>query len=95
MKSKQLMLFLLTAGIATSTMLNASQIYIFEELDSNRNGAISMDEAMIRQDLVDNFAEIDRDGDNSLSVDEYSDYMNKGVPPEDVEIPEPGAAPVM
>ncbi len=94
MNHKPLMLLLLT-GVATSTMLNAAQIYIFEELDSNRNGAISMDEAKVRADLVENFAEIDSDGDNTLSVDEYSNYMNKGVPPEDVEIPEPGAAPVM
>ncbi len=94
MNHKPLMLLLLT-GVATSTMLNAAQIYIFEELDSNRNGAISMDEAKVRADLVENFTEIDSDGDNTLSVDEYSNYMNKGVPPEDVEIPEPGAAPVM
>lgn len=94
MNHKPLMLLLLI-GVATSTMLNAAQIYIFEELDSNRNGAISMDEAKVRADLVENFTEIDSDGDNTLSVDEYSNYMNKGVPPEDVEIPEPGAAPVM
>ena len=94
MKRKPFTLFLLAAGLATSAVVNASQVYIFEQIDSNHNGAISREEATIRADLIENFTQLDSNGDNSLSVDEYSDYMNKGVPPEDVEIPEPGAAPV-
>lgn len=94
MKSKQLILFLL-CGVAASSALHAAQIYIFEEIDSDHNGAISTSEAAIRTDLVENFTEIDSNGDGTLSVDEYSRYMNEGSPPEDVEIPEPGAAPVM
>lgn len=94
MKSKLITLFSLIT-ITISAPLLAMEVYIFEDIDSDHNGAISRSEAAIREDLAEEFSEIDTNGDNSLSVDEYSSYMNKGVPPEDVEIPEPGAAPVM
>jgi hypothetical protein len=88
--------FILLCGLAASaTTLHAQQPYIFEDLDRNQNGAISMGEAKVRKDLVENFREIDSDGSGTLSIDEYSSYMNKGTAPEDMEIPEPGAAPVM
>ncbi|HEX9803935.1 MAG TPA: EF-hand domain-containing protein [Gammaproteobacteria bacterium] len=68
---------------------------MFEEIDTDRNGAISREEAMVRMDLSSNFDAIDKNGNGSLSVDEYSSYHNKGqMVPEVVEIPEPGAAPV-
>jgi len=68
---------------------------MFEELDTDHDGAISREEAMIRMDLSSNFDAIDINGNGSLSVDEYSSYHNKGrMVPEVVEIPEPGAAPV-
>jgi Ca2+-binding EF-hand superfamily protein len=86
---------LLLFGMTASSTLIAQEPYIFEELDGDHNGAISMQEAKARAELVTNFSVIDRDGDGTLSVDEYSSYMNKGLPPEDMEIPEPGAAPVM
>ncbi len=67
---------------------------IFEDIDTDHNGAISRDEAKVRMDLASNFDEIDKNGNGSLSVDEYTDYHNKGrLVPEEVEIPEPGAAP--
>ena len=94
MKIKSLTLLLLF-GMSASSTINAQEPYIFEEIDSDRNGAISRSEATARAELVVNFGQIDSDGDGTLSVDEYSAYMNEGVPPEDVEIPEPGAAPVM
>lgn len=87
-------LLLLLFGMGLAPILHAEQTYIFEDLDSNSNGAISMSEAKARPDLEKNFKKIDTNGDNSISVDEYSRYMNEGSPPEDVEIPEPGAAPV-
>jgi Ca2+-binding EF-hand superfamily protein len=68
---------------------------LFEELDSNHNGAISKTEAAARMDLSNNFDSIDKNGNGSLSVDEYTAYENKGrMVPEEVEVPEPGAAPV-
>jgi hypothetical protein len=95
MKTKSHTLILLF-GLASATTLYAQEPYIFEELDGNHNGAISMDEAKVRPDLVENFTEIDSDGNGTLSVDEYTAYHNKGrLVPEEVEIPEPGAAPVM
>ena len=94
MKIKSLTLILLFGISATST-ITAQEPYIFDEIDGDKNGAISMSEAKVRAELVKNFAQIDSDGDGTLSVDEYSSYMNEGVPPEDVELPEPGAAPVM
>jgi len=85
----------LVLGVTASPILYAEQVYIFEQIDKDHNGAISMEEAMIREDLTKDFAMIDSDGSGSLSVDEYSSYMNKGrLAPEDYEIPEPGAAPV-
>jgi hypothetical protein len=93
MKIKALSMIVLI-GISASSTLIAREMYVFEEIDGNKNGSISMSEAKVRADLLNNFSEIDSDGNGSLSVDEYSTYMNKGVPPEDVEIPEPGAAPV-
>lgn len=86
---------ILLLGMAASSTLIAEEPYIFEHIDSDHNGAISLQEAGARAELVTNFSEIDSDHDGSLSVDEYSTYMNKGLPPEDMEIPEPGAAPVM
>jgi hypothetical protein len=69
---------------------------MFEDLDGNHNGAISMKEAKASKDIADNFSKIDTNGDNSISVDEYTAYMNKGkLVPEEVEVPEPGAAPVV
>jgi len=69
---------------------------LFEDLDTNHNGAISMDEAKVRADLTKDFKMIDKNGNGSISVDEYTAYENKGkMVPEEVEVPEPGAAPVM
>ena len=80
---------------AAATVSAQSETKLFEELDRNHNGAISKGEAKEHGELAASFAEIDRDGNNSISVDEYTAYMNRGrMAPEDVEVPEPGAAPV-
>lgn len=74
----------------------AQEPTMFEDIDVNHNGAISMKEAMVRKDLADNFSKIDKNGDKGISVDEYTAYENMGkLVPEEVEVPEPGAAPVM
>jgi Ca2+-binding EF-hand superfamily protein len=68
---------------------------LFEEIDTDHNGAISMKEAKARSDLSKEFNMIDSNGDGSLSVDEYTAYENKDrMAPEEVEVPEPGAAPM-
>lgn len=68
---------------------------LFEEIDLNHDGEISLEEAGVRMDLANNFGKADKNGNGSLSVDEYSDFHNKGrLVPEVVEIPEPGSAPV-
>jgi len=84
-------LFLFSGAYAAAE----GEVLIFEEIDSDHNGAISPYEARIRADLANNFDEIDSNGNGSLSVDEYTSYHNKGrMVPQEVEIPEPGAAPI-
>ena len=82
-------------GLTAAATLHAQEPYIFDDLDGDHNGDISMYEAKVRQDLVENFARIDSDGNGTLSVDEYSAYANEGqLIPDEVEIPELGATPV-
>ena len=68
---------------------------IFEDIDADTDGCISKDEAKVRDDLIKNFARIDKDKGGTICVDEYTSYENKGrLMPEEVEIPEVGAAPM-
>lgn len=68
---------------------------LFEDIDTDHNGAISREEAKVRMDLMNNFSEADTNHNGTLSVDEYTAYHNKGrLVPEEVEIPEPGSAPL-
>jgi len=90
--ASSLLLGLLAVGSAYAQM----EPQLFEDLDTDHNGAISMDEAKTRMDLTKDFKMIDKNGNGSISVDEYTAYENKGkMVPEEVEVPEPGAAPVM
>lgn len=92
MKAPHLTLLL---GLTAASTLCAQEPYIFDDLDRNHNGDISMDEAKIRPDLVENFTAIDSNGNGTLSVDEYTAYANKGqLIYDEVEIRELGAAPV-
>jgi hypothetical protein len=94
MKMKAPALIILLGLSATST-LHAQEPYIFDDLDGNHDGGISMDEAKVRPDLVKNFDSIDSNDNGTLSVDEYAAYANKGqLIQDEVEIPELGAAPV-
>ncbi len=96
MKTQTLKFALLLGLCSGATSLSAQMPFLFEEIDSDHDGAISMEESRVRSDLHADFARVDKDGNGTLSVDEYSTYMNEGkMAPEDVEIPEPGAAPVM
>ena len=87
-----LLLGLMAVGSAYAQM----EPMLFEDLDTDHNGAISMGEAKARTDLSQNFKMIDKNGNGGISVDEFTAYENKGkMVPEEVEVPEPGAAPVM
>jgi hypothetical protein len=95
MKSNTSPFILLFALFAANAAIAADEPVIFEDIDSDHNGAISREEAKVRMDLTTNFDEIDKNGNGSLSVDEYSTFHNMGrMVPEEVEIPEPGAAPL-
>lgn len=67
----------------------------FEGLDTNGDGYISAEEAAYREDLTQNWKRIDTDNDNQLDSSEFSAFEGEGrmTPPEESEIPEPGAAP--
>jgi hypothetical protein len=67
----------------------------FESLDKDGNGSISSDEAAARPDLVENWAEIDVNSDNTVTITEFSAFEGKAKlsPPEESEEPSPGAAP--
>lgn len=86
----------LLLGLFAMGSAHAQETMMFEDLDSNHNGSISMKEAMANPDLSQHFSEADTNGDKGISVDEYTAFENKGkLIPEEVEVPEPGAAPVM
>ncbi len=79
----------------TAQAQEESDAMLFEDIDSNHNGAITREEAKVRKDLARDFDEADTNGNGTISVDEYTTYHNKGqLVPEEVEIPEPGAAPI-
>ncbi|MBD3619312.1 MAG: calmodulin [Chromatiales bacterium] len=81
--------------VAFGTAAMAEVPMTFEDLDRDANGYISQSEAAARKDLKAGFAAIDRDGDGRLTIGEYQAYEGKGrmSPPEESEVPEPGAAP--
>lgn len=94
MKIQRLIPVAFCAMFATAAVSAQSGAVIFEELDTDHNGEISQKEAREHGELSKGFAHADKNGDGSLSVDEFSAFMNKGqIVPEDREIPEPGAAP--
>ena len=81
-------------GCAQTTK-SGGPILTFEELDDNKNGYITMDEAKHSQDIANNFKQIDSNGDGNITITEFQVHMGKGrmTPPEEMETPEPGAAP--
>jgi hypothetical protein len=83
-------MFLATAACAAKAPI------VYEELDTDANGYITKAEAKVRPDLLKNWKQIDTDGDGKLTVTEYENYEGKGrlAPPEELETPEPGAAPL-
>ena len=81
-------------GCAQSTKDNGP-VLTFEELDGNKNGYITADEAKASNRIANAFKEIDSNGDGNVTITEFQVFMGKGrmTPPEEMETPEPGAAP--
>lgn len=72
-----------------------SKTIMFEDIDANADGCISKEESVARTELRDNFSKADTDKSGTVCVDEYTTWHNRGrMEKEEVEIPEPGAAPV-
>lgn len=73
----------------------ADTVSTFEGFDKDGNGYISAEEASAGSDLSANFKASDTNSDGQLDISEFSAFEGKGrvTPPEDAEIPEPGAAP--
>ena len=83
-------------GLGMITALSAEEVKTFEELDANSDGYISKDEAMAQKSIERNWAKADKDKNGRLDISEFSAFEAAGKyePPEDREIPEPGAAPL-
>jgi hypothetical protein len=97
MKLKAASIILLSSlfTVISAYAVEGDKPVIFDDIDTDADGCISKEEAKVRQDLIDNFADIDKDKGGTICVDEYTAYQNIGrIPPEEVEIPEVGAAPV-
>lgn len=86
---------LLAGSLSGVTALASDYPATFEALDQDGNGYISSQEAAARQDLVDNWASIDKNGDDKINITEFSAFEGTGtfVPPEDSEEAGIGAAP--
>jgi len=94
MKIQRLIPVALCAIFSAAAVSAQSGAVIFEELDTDHNGEISQKEAKEHGELSKSFTQADKSGDGSLSVDEFTAFMNRGqMVPEEREIPEPGAAP--
>ncbi|WDD98087.1 EF-hand domain-containing protein [Thalassomonas actiniarum] len=69
-------LSLATAAFSLTTAANATQAKDnFSQLDSDKNGMISMGEASGDTELTNNFKQWDKDRDGQLSKEEYTAYI--------------------
>ena len=95
MNSKALFLILAPCLIVTTSIRAEDAILSFEEMDRDANGYISSGEAKASEDISRHFKEIDTNQDNKINITEFQAYMGKNrmTPPEEMETPEPGAAP--
>lgn len=86
----------LVLGFGIVTALSAEEVKTFEELDANSDGYISKDEAKAQKSIEQNWTKADKDKNGRLDISEFSAFEGSGKyePPEDSEIPEPGAAPM-
>lgn len=98
MNSKILILTLLTLAFTSSctqTKEVEEPVLTFEEMDSDLNGYITSAEAKISINIARNFRQIDSNDDANIDITEFLVHMGKNrmTPPEEMETPEPGAAP--
>jgi len=70
MKTLPAFLTALTLGAAINA--NAAELPGFEELDVDKDGAISITEAAVHDDLAEAFDRIDTNKDGALSVEEFN-----------------------
>jgi len=94
--NSKILILTLSPGLFFAAGLQAGDaILTFEEMDRDSNGSISVDEAKATNDIANNFEQIDANGNGSINITEFQKYMGKGrnTPPEEMETPEPGAAP--
>ncbi len=63
--------------LAASGMLFAEDfVAVFNDLDENRDGYLSVDEARENRQLDRAFRDYDSNVDNRMSLDEYMNYLN-------------------
>jgi hypothetical protein len=62
------------ALISTSAFAEDSTIIPFDELDSNADNALSAKEAVSLPDIAAQWSNLDKDGNNQLSPEEYAAY---------------------
>lgn len=63
------------AGAAVAADAGAATKLSWEDVDANKDGALSQDEAAAVPSLVQVFAQADADADGSLTADEYTAYV--------------------
>lgn len=96
MQKKAILVTLSALLLALSGYAAAAEtVLTFEQFDADGNGYISAEEASAGSELSANFKASDGNSDGQLDISEFSAFEGKGrlTPPEDAEIPEPGAAP--
>lgn len=55
---------------------NGEEMTMFEQLDTNKDGSIDMDEASRSAQITSDFRQIDTDGDGRISRDEWQAYFS-------------------
>jgi hypothetical protein len=86
---------LLVAACGPSRPGMAEGSMVYDDLDADVDGYISPYEARANRDIAGKFKQIDQNGDGKINIEEFQAYMgrHRQSPPEEMEIPEPGAAP--
>jgi len=94
-KILSLILSLFSLLLVASCSQTKQGMMTFEEMDTDANGYISPAEAKVGQSIGGKFNQVDTNKDGKINIEEYQAYMGKHrmTPPEEMETPEPGAAP--